>query len=357
MTTISEYNLFLDSKYRTGGSNPAPEFALKSPIILSNPNHRFVAQIKSVDIPYSFKSLVAPFNTIRIRYLEVGHTDQTTTLTIPEGNYSISVLLSTLETLLDTFISPIAQHPPAYDFSYDRNTGKCTLLLKQVNGNNATSVTLYWADPNVDFLAEFFGFTGDFNTIIGYTGPGVPANTNNVSEINVNCSPVSSIYVRSTTLTQPSNNDEYLVEFDQSVSDILLKVPVTTPYGTWLIYYNSDVEVTLNNKLIDVVQMYITHLTYNPISLQGVHWRSHLYIREVRDPYLDEIDKLAKEQEAKIRELEEVKQGLMEELGGISSQLKQSFSAEQPTTEEKNIETEKQEFLREIEQNKNNVAT
>lgn len=353
MTTIREYNFFLDSKYRTNGGNPNPQFNLKSAITLTNPNHYFTAQIKSVDIPYSFKSLTSPYNTLRVRYFEQGHTDQTTTITIPEGNYSITVLLSTLESLLSAFITPIAQHPPAYNFTYDKNTGKCTFIITQTAGNHKTDIYLYWSDPNVDFLAEFFGFTGNYDTIIGYTAGGVPSNTNNISEINVNCSPVSSIYIRSSTLTQPSNNEEYLTEFDESISDILIKIPVNVPYGSWIIYYNSDVEVVLNNKFIDVLQLYITHLSYNPISLNGVHWRCHLYIKEVRDPYLDEVEKIAQENEQKIREMEQMKADLIQQLDGLTSQIKSNI---QPTTDgTQNIDQMKQDLINEVEQNRKNI--
>jgi hypothetical protein len=357
MTTITEYNFFLDSKYRTSSGNPNPKFELKEPIFLSNSNHKFVCMLKSVDIPYSFKSLASPYNVLRVRYQEIGHVDQTTIITIPDGNYSITQLLQILQSLLTAFITPITVHAPSYDFSYDRNTGKCTLLINKLSGNHATYITLYWSDLNTDFLAEFFGFTGNNNSIIGYLGNGTHANTNNISEINVNCSPISSIYVRSSTLTQPANNEEYLTEFDISVSDILLKIPVNTPYGTWILYNNSDTEIVLNNKMIDVIELYITHLSYMPISLQGVHWRCHLYIKEVRDAYLDEIEKISRENESKVQELEQMKTDLLSELDGLSSEMRskipQDADQENKMTD---IDDMKIDLLNEIEQRRNKNA-
>ncbi len=357
MTTITEYNFFLDSKYRTSSGNPNPKFTLKEPIFLSNSNHKFVCMLKSVDIPYSFKSLASPYNVLRVRYQEIGHVDQTTIITIPDGNYSITQLLQILQSLLTAFITPIAVHAPSYDFSYDRNTGNCTLLINQLSGNHATYITLYWSDLNTDFLAEFFGFTGNNDSIIGYLGNGTHDNTNNISEINVNCSPISSIYVRSSTLTQPANNEEYLTEFDISVSDILLKIPVNTPYGTWILYNNSDTEIVLNNKMIDVIELYITHLSYMPISLQGVHWRCHLYIKEVRDAYLDEIEKISRENESKVQELEQMKTDLLSELDGLSSEMKskipQDADQENKMTD---IDDMKIDLLNEIEQRRNKNA-
>jgi len=352
MSTIREYNMFLDSKYRSGGGNPNPSFNLKSPISLTNPNHYFMAQIKSVDIPYSFKSLSAPFNVLRVRYQEVGHVDSTTTLTIPEGNYSISILLSTLEELLKAFIDPIAPHPPGYNFIYDKNSGKCTLEIIRLNGNHITNIYLFWSDLNTDFLSEFFGFIGDLDSRIGYLAGGVPSNTNNISQINVNCSPISSLYIRSSTLTQPSNNEEFLTEFDESVSDIILKVPVNVPYGSWIIYIQGDVEVQLNNKIIDVLQFYLTHLSYQPISLQGVHWRLHLYIREVRPVYLDEIEKVALENEQKIKEMEDAKGELLNELEGLSTDLKQRITVNDNIKDDVNVDELKGDLMNEIERNR-----
>ena len=351
MSVVNKYNLFYDSKYRTTGSNTQPSFNLTSPIVLSNPNHRFVAQVSSVDIPYSFKSLSAPYNVLRVNYTEVGHVNSTTIITIPEGNYSISVLLITLESLLTAFITPIAMHIPGFNFLYDRSTGRCTLTLTQLTGSNQTYIRLYWTDPNTDFLAEFFGFDGTVDTVIGYTTTGDPSNANNVSSQNVNCSPVSSIYIRSSTLTQPSNNDEALVEYASSVSDILLKVPVSTPYGTWLIFYNSDVEVQLSNQSIDVVQFYLTTLSYAPISLQGVHWKIHLIIKEIRDPFLDEIEKQQQDNAIKIQDMESQKNDLLQQLSGLSSEMRAKI---QIVPIDQTAETLKKELLQEVDATRKN---
>jgi hypothetical protein len=66
MTMINEYNFFLDSKYRSKGENASPTFLLDEPIRLENDNNYFEAQIVSVDIPFSFKTL---YSHHRIFYL------------------------------------------------------------------------------------------------------------------------------------------------------------------------------------------------------------------------------------------------------------------------------------------------
>jgi hypothetical protein len=352
MSIVNEYNFYLDSKYRTGGTNPAPKFNLKEPIVLSNPMHYFKCRVKSCEIPYSFKSLVAPFNTLRIRYNETGHGDTTGTITIEEGNYNINTLLLELKTKILDFISNSPhQHIPILDFTYDKNNGKCILTMTKSAGNNSTYLYLYWSDLNTDILAEFFGFTGNNNTILSFDGAGIISNTNNVSEIHVNCSPISSIYIRGASLTQPANNEEYLVEFQESTSDILLKVPVQVPFGSWIIYQNIEDDIRLNNTVIDSIDLYLTHLTYNPISLDGVHWRAHIFITEIKPDFVREIELKQAEEEAKINEMENMKQSLLQELEGIKGDLSNRLAIEKQPVE-KNPEELKQEFMAEIQQNK-----
>jgi hypothetical protein len=126
MTTIKEYNFFLDSKYRSNGENASPTFLLDEPIRLENDNNYFEAQIVSVDIPFSFKTLYSPQNILPITFINVQDSINTSgNLTIPEGNYSITNLLDVLVTQITEFISigNFVNHLPTFDFVYSRETG------------------------------------------------------------------------------------------------------------------------------------------------------------------------------------------------------------------------------------------
>lgn len=354
MSIVNEYNFYLDSKYRTGGANPAPEFLLNEPIILTNAMHYFKVRVKSCEIPYSFKSLVAPFNQLRVNYnFNNGAINDTSTITIKEGNYSVSSLLEELKNellLLTTGLNPLFY--PDFVFKYDKTEGKVELLMKQRGLGFPTTLTLFWSDLNVDILAEFFGFTGNNNTFMSFDSAGVETNINNISDIHVNCSPISSVYIRSSNLTQPANNQEFLTEFAESISDILLKVPINVPFGSWIIYQNMDDDVRINNTIIDSIKLYLTHLTYNPISLDGVHWRSHIYITEIKPDFVREIELKQADEEAKINEMENMKQSLLQELEGIKGDLSNRLTSDkQPNAT--NPEELKQEFLAELQENKN----
>jgi len=321
MSTVAKYNLYLDSKYRTAGGNPTPSFSLQTPILLSNPNHRFICSVRSVDIPYSFKQLAVPYNVLRVEYVEVG--SLMFFVTIAEGNYAITVLCQTLINLIQTAITGFAVNPPLITSSYNQYEGKVTFTIQQVSGATPTSVKFFWTDPNLDILSEFFGFDGSLDTTLSYNGGGTPAYINNVSQIHVNVSPMSSIYLRSTTLTQSAANEEILTEYASSVSDILLKVPVLTTYNSWLMYENTTVEVDLNNKSIDVIDLYLTGTTYNPVVLFGVHWRVHMEIREVRDEWIDRMVEDQKAKEQVLQALEQQRFLAMSRLQSVRKDLRE----------------------------------
>jgi hypothetical protein len=66
-----------------------------------------------------------------------------------------------------------------------------------------------------------------------------------------------------------------------SQSDILLKIPLQVPSNSWIFYENnSNFSVELRNQSIDQIQLYLTHLTYDPVYLDGVHWKIVLKIEE-----------------------------------------------------------------------------
>lgn len=322
MTTIKEYNLFLDSKYRTKGENASPIFLLDEPIRLENDNNYFEAQIISVDIPFSFKTLYSPQNILPVNVIIVQDSVNTSgNIIIPEGNYSITNLLDVLVVKITEFISigGFVNHLPTFDFVYSRETGRATLGVTAGSGSHDVSITLYWSQA--DILAEYFGFNYTANTILSYTSANVVTSTNFVSPFNVNVSPITSLYIRSTSLNQVATNQEQLVEQKFTTSDILLKVPVNTFYNSWITYENSTFSVKLNNKSILDIQFFMTSLTYDAIVFQGVHWRVHLQIREIET----DLTKLIKRETASLisqmGDLNTEKERLVKELENIKKEL------------------------------------
>jgi hypothetical protein len=321
MSVINQYTFFLDSKYRSRGENATPVWKLPEPIMLENPNNLFECKVLSCEIPFSFKTLQSPNNTLRVNFKVVEDAiDVSGNITIPEGNYSILTLLTELQTRLNTFIAGTNfVHPPTLTFSYDKETGRTTFDIFHGNGNHTVTLTLYWTLN--DILAEYFGFSYTANTVLKYTNAGITNSTNYISPNNVNVSPITNLYIRSDSLQQVAKNQERLVEQIFSVSDIILKVPVTSSYNSWLIYENSNFTVKLNNKHIEDISLYLTTLTYDKVLLQGVHWRVAIQINEIEPEFVKYLKYNEIQNQTKLQDLTQQKEELLNKLKTIKDEI------------------------------------
>ena len=319
---INQYNLFLDTDYRNDGTNEFPKFSLNEPIKLSNENNYFTAKIVSTEIPFSFKTLSAPYNTLKVRVQETQHNiDVSDNIVLTEGNYSIISLLEELKQKLTAYLETIdignfQSHLPSFNFIYSKEKGSCTLNIISGGGNHSVSITLLWGLN--DILAPFFGFTFQNNTILSYLADGTITSQNYVSPNHVNVSPITSLFIRSSSLNQQRFNQERMVEYDMTISDILLKVPVSSYYNTWLLYENNEFEVRLNNKHIDDISLYLTALTYDTINLYGIGWRVVLQITEYESPL---TLKIKQDREERLRALTQKRIDLMNELKSVRDEL------------------------------------
>jgi hypothetical protein len=252
--------------------------------MLSDPANYFAVQILSVELPFSFYTLDTPNNTVGYTLVTSGDStiNTTGTLTITPGAYNITQLLAELSSKITAMLTANGMPTielPTLAFTYSAQTGKATLGFGTLPTTNTFSLTLEWS--NSDILAEYFGFYFDTNTVLSYSSPGSVTSTNFVSPNNVNCNPITSLALRSNTLNQTTNNLECLVEQRMSQTDILLKIPITVPSNSWIFYENTgNFSVDLRNQNIDQIQLYITHLTFDPVYLDGVHFKVTLKIEE-----------------------------------------------------------------------------
>lgn len=337
MSIINEYTFFLDSKYRDSTStNANPSFTLDDPIVISDTNNYFECQVLSCDIPFSFKNLTTPNNKLYCRLIVVEDSiNYYGQITIPEGNYSITNLLSVLGSQLTTFCINAGfggtKTPHFENFVYSVDTGKCTLDIAPGSGTHTVSLTMYWG--GADILAEYFGFSYLNDTVLSFTGA-VVNSTNYISPNNVNVSPITSLYIRSASLHQPAKNQERMVENVFSVSDILCKVPVNSYFNTWLLYENSEFTVRLNNKTIDVISFYITAMTYDNIIFNGVHWRVSIRFREIQPDEVKQRKLIEMQQLIHINELNNQKLDLVGELAKIQEDLRKNMEVSNPVPAE-----------------------
>lgn len=323
MSLLNEYTFFFNSKYRNGGTNATPKFSLDSPLILSDPNNWFEAQILSVDIPYSFKQLAAPNNKLYCRLVVVEDAiNYYGQITIPEGNYPITELIDVLGFQLRLFMSA-AGFPsskfPNFGFIYDKTTGRATLDITAGSGSHTFTLTLYWSLS--DILAQYFGFDYTQNTILSYTSAGVVTSVNFVSPNHVVVSPITSLYLRSSSLHQIANNNERLVENNMTISDILCKIPINSYYNSWILYENNTFSVRLNNKEIVDMSFYITSQTYDAVIFDGANYRFVLKIREIENPSVTQYKLKMLSQTEEFNNLKQQKTDLMGELQKIKDEL------------------------------------
>lgn len=321
MSVINQYTFFLDSKYRSLGENATPVWKLPEPIMLENAGNYFECKVLSCEIPFSFKTLQSPNNVLPVNFKVIEDAiDISGNITIPEGNYSITTLLTELETRLNSFIvSSGFVHQPTLTFTYDKETGRTTLTITHGNGNHTVYLTIYWTLS--DILAEYFGFSYTANTVLSYNNAGITTSTNYVSPNNVNVSPITNLYIRSDSLQQLAKNQERLVEQIFSVSDIILKVPVTSSYNSWLIYENNNFTVKLNNKHIEDISLYLTTLTYDKVLLQGVHWRVAIQINEIEPEFVKLLKYADAQNQGRIQDLTQQKEELLNKLKTIKEEI------------------------------------
>jgi len=319
MSVVNQYNLFLDTKYRNSGSNTSPTFFLQDPIVLSNPNNYFKASVINADIPFSFKTLASPNNVLKLGLVIPQHSvDVSSNITLTEGNYSITNLLDELTTQITAWVNAnkgTLNQVPTYDFQYDRNTGKAILNIIPPGGSHDFTLTIY--NSLADILVEMWGFTFENETILSYNTSGVITSSNYISPNHVNVSPITALYIRSTSLHQLSNNQERLVEQQFTISDILAKIPVNTYYNTWLLY-DGNFSVSINNNHIEEITLYLTTNTYTPINLSGIHWRLTIQITEIET---EATSMLRENEKKKYENMIQQKQALIEQLNQIRDDL------------------------------------
>lgn len=300
---VNRYVFFVDSKYRSSGTNAQPVFNLSTPISLSNPNNAFYAKVLSVEVPFSFNTLSSAYNTVPYTLVTSGSQTINTsgTFTIPPGNYSITTLLDAFTLVINsgfTLAGLLPGNTPSLAFTYNPTTGYASLNFGTMPAGITLALTIRWTAA--DLLAPFFGFSYLADTVMSCTG-GVQTSINVTSPNNVNCSPVTSIMLRSDSITQTYDQQECLVEGFFTPSTILLRVPVNFPFNTWILYENDSFRVKLKNQTLETFDLYFTSLSYDALTFDNVDWRVCLEITEIRDPRYDEDQRIERENAAGIR--------------------------------------------------------
>jgi hypothetical protein len=263
---VARYNVFINSSKRLTGTPTYFNVNLKQPLRLRNSKNYWMAKVESVQIPYSFKVVNATNNTLNITTIR--GTTNSTTLTVPTGNYTITTLLSTLQSLLTTWFQTTYSYVPTFSFTYNSNTQFVTLAI--TGDATPTSIQFFFSG---NFIGLMMGFTT--NQTISFSPS---ATTTSTQSVLVN--PISYLCLRSDTLIQ---NQAYESIVEQDVqSDILCKIPIVDLPRSW-IQYEPPISLQLSNKIIDNIQVYLTNnLTYDLLDLNGLEWSFTISFTEIQ---------------------------------------------------------------------------
>ena len=309
---VARYNVFINSSKRLSGTTTYFNVGLKQPLKLKNSTNYWTCRIASVNIPHSFKTINSTNNTLQITITR-GIMTSNHILTIPDGNYSISTLLSTIQNLINAIFQSVYSYTPSFSFTYNPNTQYVTLGIS----GDATTTTISFTFLN-NFVGRMMGFIT--NQTIGFS-PTLTATSSQSVLVN----PISYLCLRSDTLIQ---NQAYESIVEQDVqSDILAKIPIIDLPKSW-IYYEPPISVALTNKVIDRIQVYLTNnLTYDLVDLNGLEWAFTIVFTEVK-PVEVEDENMLGPNDASLIELQMKRQELIDKLTNARKKITDRISGE-----------------------------
>lgn len=260
---ITRYNLFIDSSQRSNGTNTNFNITLPHPIVLNDLSHYFQVKVENVCIPFSFKVVNSSNNTMSVS--STGAIATTFIMTLPEGNYNINNLISTVKALLNANFSNTC------NITYDSSTSKATFSTTSIS-----TITLQKC-----FITRLFGCSD--NIVFSNVTP-------HLSDYHVNVNPIKCLFLRSENLKQPLGSFEMIV--DTSYSDILARIPVDK-INTYINYDDSRILVRISDQIISSINIYLTtDQDYNDLNLYGCTWQCTIAIIEKASEIHDSINKV-----------------------------------------------------------------
>ena len=248
---INRYHVFCNTVQRSSGTSNDFSIALNPPYTRSNPHSYFVAQIVSVEIPYSWFQINSTNNKITFDYKVGATVPDTFVMYITPGNYTVTTLMANFATQMDAVIPA---HTWGHNLTYDANTNKITFGIKTASAYYSIDISLKFQLNS--FMARIFGCTSGATITYGYLSL---VYKNITATTNCNVNPVSSIYIRSSNLRQVKNQENMVEGFKADPSDILCKLQIYTPPKTYC-FYNGEMGLTarLVNPVIDKIDLYLS---------------------------------------------------------------------------------------------------
>jgi hypothetical protein len=314
---IKTYNIFINSEKRTSGTSSEFSLSLFRPLVLTNPNNFFSVRVGSAEIPYTFQLITNANNSINFESTyEASYFS--TSFQITNGNYNILTLLDEVANKLQARLYQLYTVLFKFDFTYDRNAGKCTFAIAGAPASFSLSIRIFENSP---VFMTCIGMRNSF--VFSYQTPSVFTNATSIK--NVNVSQNTSLYIRSESFNQTTNS-ENIVE-KSNVSDILAKIQITTQPQSYIMWKNDiDLEINITNRVIDVISLYLGSSTSYNLDLGDLDWSCRLTIHEKSFEALSEQhNDLAKNMIGELpNPLLEKRTALLEQLKGLKEELLKS---------------------------------
>jgi len=271
MTTVATYNLFLNSQNRTTGTSSDYVLSLFKPITLTSPNNYFTVRVGSVELPYAFPLITNENNTINFTFVRQSVTT-TSTITIDNGNYNILNLLDLIANKLQAQIYTLTNYLIKFNFTYERITGKATFAFGETSSGISLSVTI---QNNSPVFMTCIGFVNAFT--FTYNSPSVSSPA--TSTQNVNVTQNTAVYIRSDALAQTTNYENIVAK--SNISNILGKIQLSSTPQSYILWTNpNDLEIEINNRVIDTMDIYLGTSTSYTLDLGNLNWSMRLTIHE-----------------------------------------------------------------------------
>ena len=270
------------------------------PLILTNPHHYWKCIVKCATIPYTFQQVNTNYNQFSYVLTRGGITYPQKTFSIDNGNYTINTLITEVTTKLTMNIQTyLPSYTPSFNWTYDRDQMWVDFALVPDGVN--TSFTI---KPLADQISTMLGVVADTTF---YTSGGLSYMGVSTQPVNVN--PITSLFIRSSTLKQSYLSSESIYETDD-LSDILVQIPLVGQPTSWIQYLNDlTIENRLSNEIINECNLYLSDNRSNSLSLRGIPWSCMITFIEMAPPIEDYLLNIRKDMRSNTNGMNDVIDG------------------------------------------------
>jgi len=274
--------------YLQSGITTYCSFNLDTPIIIDE-KHSALVSLNSAIIPYSMYNIRTGVND-RLIFSLLGVGAEEFQVLIPEGNYTITTLATTVKGLIEG----VSETNGTYTISFNRTTMKYTF------SSNVKEIFFDFTD-NPNSCNIELGFKKNEVTPLTGIGSGVESlKSTNVADVNGS---IHSLFIR-TNLTSKSSIDSQTKSF----STILGKIPIDTNFGGVLFYNPRDntQKIMVDTHIINIITIRITDEFNRVVDLNGLNCNLSILVDVVNKSDYIKTDK-RRIKENYIQSLEDIK--------------------------------------------------